>query len=754
MKDNKKLDALFKKAVELHQTSQLQDASLLYEEILKNDPKHFDALQLLATLYAHAGQLSSSLDLFSRALSINDKNPKILNNYGYVLAQSGEFATAQKMYERAVKLDPNYLDALNNLANLYQQIGEFAKSIDLYEQITLQNSDYVQAYFNMGVALQCVLRFEDAVKSYDQAIYLKPDYFDAYLNKATALKDLQKYEDAFNIYQQLLTLINGPASFEVHNNCGNLLQTMGLFEQALVHFDQAVMANPYQAVAYSNRGNVLQKLGRHQEAILSYGVALAIDPLAADFYSNRGNALQSTDSHDSALSDYTRAIELNPQHTQAYYNRGNLFKAHQQFNLAIESYAIALILVPTYSDAYNNLGNVYKELNSLDAALRSYDQAITYNPLQIDAINNKGVTLQRQLKLEQAIACFDLAIQRSPENFKSHVNKAIILFLQGKFAKAWDLYEARLNDKDLISKPLLTEKPPLELPISKDLSLLSLLIWSEQGVGDEIMFASMFQFIANCVGRLIVMVDPRLISLFQRSFPNITFVNKELEVDSSLYDFHLPMGSMGLALQLDESKMKAFKSPLLSPDLNETRELKNQLEKLSSPSPHLKTKPIYCGISWKSNNPSNGVERSIDPQYLLESIKTPGICFVNLQYPTPLNEVLQSEDQDLLASLQSIGLLSAKVDNYNELDRLASLIKVCDVVISIDNSTVHLSAALGVPTWVLLPVMPDWRWMLDRRDSPWYSSVELFRQRNWGDWLEPLRDIKTKLNHLLLTGST
>ena len=750
MKDSKKLDTLFEKAVGLHQASQLQEATEIYDEILKIDPNHFDALQLSATIHAHTGQLSVSLDLFAKAIKVNDKNPKILNNYGYVLAQAGHLDVAQNVYERAVKLDPNYLDALNNLANLHQQKGDFDKSIVLYDKITQLNSTYLQAYFNKGVALQRSARLEEALRSYDNALHLKPDYFDAYLNKATVLKDMKRYEESLNMYRQILTVINGPASFEVHNNCGNLLEVMGQLDQALLHFDQAVLANPYQALTYSNRGNVLQRLGRNQEAILSYEVALTIDPLVADFYSNRGNALQSILSLDLALFDYTRAIELSPGHAQAYYNRGNLFKIKREFELAIASYTNALCLFPNYSDAHNNLGNVYKELNLLEAAERSYDQAIKSNPLQVDAINNKGVTLQRLLKLEEAIACFDLAIERSPENIKSHINKAIILFLQGKFTEAWRLYQLRLMDNELISRPFKTNKPMMHLPICENNASTRLLVWSEQGVGDEVMFASMFQRLASLVSQLVVMVDLRLIPLFQRSFPKIRFVNKDCDVDPAIYDFHLPMGSIGLALQMDESKIKSLGSPYLRADINENVRLKAQLETFTRLGPVVNKKPIFCGISWHTNNPNNGIDRNVDVNSFLESLAIPGVYLVNLQYSSPLLDGPQNEYLIGLEKLKAEGLLVADVDNYNELDRLASLIKACDIVISIDNSTVHLSAALGVPTWILLPVMPDWRWMLERVDSPWYESVRLFRQEKWGDWINPLKEIKAKLSEFVL----
>ena len=750
MKDSNKLAVLFKKAVALHQSGQQSLAEEAYLGVLKLDPRHFDALQLLATLKAHLGEFAASLELFAKAIRIDDKNPKVLNNYGYVLAQTGDLDAALIQYKKAVNLDPNYLDALNNLANLSQQLGQLEHSINLYSKINRLNSNYVQAFFNKGVALQRLSRFSEALQSYEAALKLNPGYLDAALNKAIVLKETGQYEESLNIYRELLTSVQGPAAFDIHNNCGNLLQHMGRLEDALGHFDQAVMANPYQAITYSNRGNVLQRLGRFEEAVLTYGVAITVDPQNADFLSNRGNALQNTGALDAALSDYERSIELSPNHAQAYYNRGNLYKIQGATDLAINSYRLAIRINPEYSDAHNNLGNIYKDLNRLELAINHYERALQFNPLHLDALNNKGVALQRLLDMQGACNCFNAAIELYPNSTKSYVNKAIVLFLQGQFSEAWSIYERRLGDLEFTTRPHISANPQLKFPLPSNLSTTRLLVWSEQGVGDAIMFASMFEALSALVKELIVMVDRRLIELFQRSFINIQFVDKDSLVDPAIYDFHLPMASMGLMLQMDEVKIRALTSSYLRADLTKNDNLRAQLNRLS----HNQTtlghqavkKSIICGISWSSTNPSNGLDRSLDVELLLDSIRVDGVNFVNLQYIDP---VAKTKPYSSLKELDDLGLLNTDVNLYSDLDGLASLIDICDLVISIDNSTVHLSAALGKPTWVLLPLVPDWRWLLEGTNSAWYPSVQLFRQKAWGEWNPALEAIKIKLSEFV-----
>jgi len=751
MKDYQTIDSLFKKAVELHQSSQFDKAVDIYSQVLKLNPDHFDALQLLATLHAHSARFALSAEIFAKAVKINDKNPKVLNNYGYVLAQIGDPITAQLMYERAVKLDPNYLDALNNLANLHQHLGNFEIAIELYERTIKLNSSYTQAYFNKGVALQKIAKFPESLASYEQVIKLKPDYFDAYLNKAVVLKEMGELEQALKLNFDLLNHITAPQSFEIHNNCGNLLQSMGKFDNALAQFDQAVLANPYQAVTYSNRGNVLQRLQRYPEAVLSYEVALTINPKNADFYSNRGNAHQSMGSLELALKDYESAIEFNPDHPQAYYNMGNLFKLRREYESAIYAYNKAIWLEPLYSDAFNNLGNIYKDQNQLISAIKAYDLAIESNPLHLDATNNKGVALQRLEDFEGARDCFEKAISLNPQSSKGYVNKAIILFLQGKLLEAWPLYEKRLGGIEMVPRPFVSAKPQLCHTFGSSLNdktLLSksrVLVWSEQGVGDIVMYASMFKRLSLLVKGLIVLIDKRLIPLFQRSFSNVTFVDKDLEVDPATYDVHIPVASIGYFLEMDESKIKTLDQPYLVADEAQARAIKNQLERLLKPRPNELPRSINCGISWHSQNPRNGEERTLDAHLLMRSLKIEGVNFINLQYALPSSDTGPIPQTHYLDRLKEEGLVTTDVDNFTELDRLAALISNCDLVISVDNSTVHLSAALGVPTWILLPLVPDWRWMLGRADSPWYPCVQLFRQKIWGDWSSAIHEIKTEL---------
>jgi tetratricopeptide (TPR) repeat protein len=741
MSTDSRFELLFKEALTLQQSNQFELAIHRYLELLAIKPQHFDALQLLATCYAHINRYDLAIATFSDALAINKKNPKVFNNYGFVLAKVGDTANALKMYEKALKLDTTYLDALNNLANLFQQMGSFEKAVDLYTRINKIDKNYVQSYFNKGVALQKLNRLPQALSSYEETLKRIPNHVDALLNKAIICKEMGLYEDSKAIYKALLNIPNTSYTFDLYNNYGNLLQAMGSYSEAIDQFDLAIMANPNQAITYSNRGNALQRINRFEESLQSYAIAITLLNTNPDFFNNRGNVHQKSGDPQSSLHDYDYAVSLDPSHVQAYYNKANLYKELGEVELARENYKYCLYLEPRYADAHNNLGNVYKDLNNFSSALISYDDALRFNPSHIDAHVNKGVVLQKTLDLSGALKYFDLALSLDSNNSKALVNKAMVLLLEGKLSEAWPIYENRLHDKEFNPLPLITQKPFLT-----DLnSNIRVLLWSEQGVGDEVMFASMFTNLQRRVRSLIIKVDPRLISLFERSFPGIIFYKKEDEVIESLYDAHLPMGSLCNVLQMDVSDVRGLKPAYIFVDRLQSEATAQSLQKAfdplkTAPSSGIK-KPLFCGISWKSINPKSGLDRSVELDLLLSELKTSEIFFVNLQYPT------QDFDDNKAQILNQTGsLITTDINIFEDIDGFVNLIDACDIVLTIDNSTAHFSAALGKPTLVLLPYCPDWRWMLETEKSYWYPSVTLFRQKFWGDWSEPLRAVKTALH--------
>ena len=267
-----------------------------------------------------------------------------------------------------------------------------------------------------------------------------------------------------------------------------------------------------------------------------------------------------------------------------------------------------------------------------------------------------------------------------------------------------------------------------------------MLIWSEQGIGDTIMFSALLAQMSQHTSQLLVQLDKRLIPLFQRSMPHIDFFASHQTMDEKLYESHLPMGSLCQYFCTSLENFKKIQRNYLCADKARAKQIRKALAPEGVP---------LCGISWKSSNDKTGSDRSVALKAFINKLMqltrlapfdSNAMTFVSLQYGDVTQEIAEVKD-----ALDVDVLQCADIDNFKDLDGFAALIEACDLVISIDNSTVHFAGALGKPVWVLLPFKADWRWMINRHDSVWYPSVKLYRQTNRDDWDEVLTRVQQDL---------
>jgi hypothetical protein len=307
------------------------------------------------------------------------------------------------------------------------------------------------------------------------------------------------------------------------------------------------------------------------------------------------------------------------------------------------------------------------------------------------------------------------------------LNKSLLKILIGDYEEGWKLYEWRWKKDTLDALPPVTNKQQWKFGDQSN----RLLIWGEQGVGDQIFFGGLIPEMSNLVQETLVKIDSRLIPVFSRSMPGIQFFPNEQDVAEDIYDTHIPMGSLGGHLRNSLDDFKKTKNRYLMSDSNRTDRLHNELSHNGN---------LICGISWKSKNEKTGSNTRLSLKNLSSIFSEKNVTLVNLQYGDVKDEIENLKLQDNIEVLQC-----SSVDNFNDLDGLASLIDACDLVVSVDNITVALSCALGKPSWILLPFAPNCRWMIDRTDSPWYPSATLFRQPVIGDWDSVISELATKL---------
>jgi Tfp pilus assembly protein PilF len=463
------------------------------------------------------------------------------------------------------------------------------------------------------------------------------------------------------------------------------------------------------------------------EAQVIYEQILNIQPDHFDALQLLGVLSAQIKKYSKAVEFLSKALQINPKHAKVCNNYGIALKELKRFDEAIASYDQAIAINPDYIDALSNRGNALQELDRYDEAVASYDQAIAIKSDYAEAYSNRGVSLKELNRYEEALTSYNQAIAIKPNHIDANLNLSLCNLMLGNFNEGWQGFEWRWLDNKFDSKPLKSNKPAWDHQKTDR----RLLVWPEQGIGDHIFFGSLLSELLEDTPHLLVQIDRRLIPIFKRSLPKIKFYPNNIAVPESEYEVHAPIGSFGKYLRNDEKDFESSRYGFLKDDEIKTANIKKDLLALTPSNNKI------CGISWRSVSPKTGIHKTIPLKFFIETLALEGYTFVSLQYGDTADEIKEVKDE------LGIDIVSyEKVDNFNDIDGLASLIQACDTVISTDNVTCQLAGALGKEISILLHSGPWWGWMANRSDSPWYSSVKLYRQEkinNWGDVLEKVR---------------
>jgi hypothetical protein len=386
------------------------------------------------------------------------------------------------------------------------------------------------------------------------------------------------------------------------------------------------------------------------------------------------------------------------------------------------SYDQAIDFRPNYPEAHNNRGGSLKGLGRLEEALLSYDDAIRIQSDYAEALHNRGIILQELSRFDEALMSYDKAIGIRPGYAEVFRNKALLWLLLGDFLNGWRAYEWRWRCQDRLRARRGFEQP-LWLG-EESLSGKTILLHSEQGLGDTIQFCRYIPLVAALGATVVFELPGSLVGLLR----GVEGVDRFVALGEVLpeVDFHCPLMSLPLAFG---TTLGSIPLPArgIDADAGKTAFWSGRMGE--------KTRP-RIGLVWSGNSQhSNDHNRSISLTELLSHLPA-GYEYVSLQ-----REVRESDQSVLDSSFQNrhFGL---ELEDFTD---TAALCGLMDLVISVDTSVVHLSATMARPTWVLLPYLPDWRWLLGRQDSPWYPSARLFRQACAGDWASVLGTLGNEL---------
>jgi tetratricopeptide (TPR) repeat protein len=621
--------------------------------------------------------------------------------------QAGNLQQAEKICREILEVDQTSIDGLNILGWILQKEGQIDEAITCFQKVLQFNPDSVITYYSIAVAYNEKGCLNEAIRCYEKALNLDPA----------------------NVY--------------AYNNLGNLYRQKGQLSQAISCFQKALQIDPTLSNTYYNFGIIYRDKRQVNEAMECFQKALQIDPNHVETYTAFGYLFYEKGQIDEAIIYYQKALALNPINANANNILGIMYRDKGQVNEAIAYFQKALQIAPDFSEAYNNLGLALRDKGQLDDAIRYYKKALELNPNFDNAYNNIGVALQNKGDYDEALSCYQKVLRINPSHSMAHFNISFVLLLSGDFKKGWEEYEWRWGNSIFISQLHNFHKP-----IWKGTSLKgkNLLIYAEQGIGDEIMFASCLPDVATEANLCIVECNERLVPLFARSFPRIKTIKQIQKGDAYppdvlLTDMKIPIGSLPQRLRPSISSFPQRKGYLI-PDAQKAEIWRQRFEMLG--------KGLKVGISWRGGSDSfTKITRSIPLKHWKILRSLPGVYFVNLQYGDYSVE-LKDIQKKFGVNIHDW----EDADPLMDLDNFAAQISALDVVISVDNATVHMAGALGAPVWVLLPFACDWRWMRDFGDTPWYPTMRLFRQKSLGEWDGVFEKVSFDLKKCITTGVT
>ena len=409
-----------------------------------------------------------------------------------------------------------------------------------------------------------------------------------------------------------------------------------------------------------------------------------------------------------AINIFNKLIKINPNYFEAYNNLGVCYFKIKENNLALLNFQKALKINKNYYTAYVNIGNIFKDQKKFESSLEYYMKAIKINSNCFEAFNNLGSLYQENDMNKLAEKYFKKTIIINHNYANAHYNLSLLYMHLGRFKEAWTDFHWRWHSNEFYSEAYKTNKPKFNLSSNYH----HVFIWKEQGIGDQILFARLFNDLRDKDIKIDALVDKKLKPLFQSSFPHINFVDSANE---DLIDSHAPMGDLGQFFINNFDDVKARSHPYIKVNQQRTETLKKLLP----------SDKKICGISWVSVNEDLGRNKSMSLEQLKDILLLPNMVFVDLQYGDT------SQERQSFYEKYGVKILKIEeVDNFDDIEGLASLIDLCDCVLSVSNTTVHIAGAIGKPTYLMLPKGKGklWYWSKEGNQSMWYKSIKIFEQ--------------------------
>jgi Flp pilus assembly protein TadD len=644
----------------------------------------------MKTAFEHfrAGRLREAEAACRKVLERNPGDAEALHLRGVLAHRAGRNDAAIKYIGRAIALVPDNAEFLYNLGVAQQVAGWLAEAEASYQASLRREPGRAEAHNNLGYTKLQQGRVDDALACFEAALRLRPDYAEALANRGEALVRRGEPAAAVDALRHALRLRSD--SPEAHNHLGVALRELGEREEAEACFHQALRLRSDFGAAHANLGRMCEDRGRLEEAAARFRLALCHIPNDATTHNNLGNILVAQRQAGEARSCYERAAQLQPGE-------------------------------PVFR---SNLAHALTLLGKLEEAEASCREALRLRPDYADAHHNLAITLGAQGRFDAALVSNAKALELKPEDPGARNCRALWWLQTGDFERGWPEYEWRWRIKGVAPREFsaaLWDGSPLEGK--------TILIHAEQALGDTLQFIRYAPLVAACGGDVVVECQPALVPLL-RGAPGIHRVIARGE-PLPAHDLQVPLLSLPRVFRTALAAVPA-EVPYLRADPALVEHWRGELGT---------TAAFKVGIAWQGNPDFPGdAMRSMPLAHFAPLARIPGVHLISLQKGRGQEQIKVVTRRFAVTDLG--GRFDEAAGPFMD---TAAVMKNLDLIITSDSAIAHLAGALGARVWVALAIGPDWRWLVDREDSPWYPTMRLFRQRRAHDWDEVFERIAAEL---------
>jgi tetratricopeptide (TPR) repeat protein len=704
------------------------DAERNLQQVLQLRPSAEAHYYLGNTLLAQ-NRLPEAEASFRAALRLQPRLAEAQCNLGDTLQQLGRYREAEDCYRSAIELRPELTGAYLNLGLALHRQRKLDEAVSLYRHALRLWPGLAEVHYHLGNALTELSRLEEAIASHREAIRARPDFAMAHNNLALALYRARRYDEALTHHREALRLAPGVAG--MHTNLGTTLYAMGRMEEAEREFRQALerpgggekrpaganAAREGTLEAWLNLGSIKARQERWDEAVDCYRQALRQQPDHPEVHASLAIALHNQNKFNEAIAAGRRALELKPDHAGACHTLGAVHADLDRFEEAIAYYREALRHDPGSAESYIGLGMALCAVGQAHEAIETGRKAIEVSPRSADIHYGHGALLARIGMTEQALAGYREALRLDPRHRHSHFALAAQLLAQGDFREAWRHYAER--------RPAHNRESLDALP--HDLHGKRILLIRDQGFGDELFFLRFAPQLKARGAWLAYGPGAKLRPLVER----LEFIDRVAAVDEALEGMYrkIAVGDLPLLLGMDD--VAKIPPPLALPARSE--HLATLRTRLAALGP-----PPYIGLTWRG-----GVRAKREalfkecPLDALAGVLRPLNATVLVLQRLPREDEIGRLNGSLGRPAHDLSVVN------DDLEAMLALLDLLDDYVGVSNTNMHLRAGLGKTARVLMPYPPEWRWMAEGRESPWFRGFPIYRQdrdRSWDGALGQLQN--------------